>query len=367
MTADSSPYFSDNGPYRSKDDCPMHRVSSPYAEAHRDLLKIRPFAIPAMNRRGYDVPNSENSSETSQFRRSKNVKYLKNWGLTGIFVGILMVLAACAPGATPLPPTTVPTQPPPPTAVPPAPTAAAPAAPVAKAVTLELVKNDTLGNILADGDGNILYLFTKDTPNVSNCYDKCLAAWPAVYPDGAPTLKEGLNQTLVGTTTRKDGSTQLTYNGWPLYYYAKDQKPGDVVGQAVGNVWWVISGEGNPIRPASIQVSTDAKLGKILTDANGMTLYMFTKDTKDTTNCYDKCEVAWPPLLTLDKPKLGDGIDAALIGTTTRKDGTTQVTYNGLPLYYYTKDTKAGDTIGQNVGTVWFVVGPDGSAIKTGS
>lgn len=307
------------------------------------------------------------------------MKQLKIWGAIGIVGLCLVIFAACAPAATPVPPTSIPTQPPPPTAAPPtvAPTAvpqattASPAttaaAPAPKAVTLQLVKNDTLGNILADGDGNILYLFTKDTPNVSNCYDKCLAAWPAVYPQGAPTLKEGLSQALVGTTTRKDGSTQLTYNGWPLYYYAKDKQPGDVTGQAVGKVWWVISGEGNAIRPASIQVANDAKLGKILTDGNGMTLYMFTKDSKDTTNCYDKCEVAWPPLLMLDKPTLGDGLDASLLGTTTRKDGTMQVTYNGMPLYYYAKDLKAGDVTGQNVGKVWFVVAPDGSANKAGS
>jgi predicted lipoprotein with Yx(FWY)xxD motif len=253
------------------------------------------------------------------------------------------------------------------TTAPQATSAATSAPPVAKAVTLQLVKNDQLGSILADGDGNILYLFTKDTPNVSNCYDKCLAAWPAVYPAGQPTLKEGLSAALVGTTTRKDGSTQLTYNGWPLYYYEKDKKPGDVTGQAVGKVWWVISGEGNAIRPASMQAVANDKLGKILADGNGMTLYMFTKDTKDTTNCYDKCEVAWPPLLSVGKPTLGDGVDASLLGTTTRKDGTVQVTYNGMPLYYYLKDTKPGDVTGQNVGKVWFVVAPDGTIVKAGS
>src|SRR5512138_612778 len=125
----------------------------------------------------------------------RNARIKKTLEGVALVTGILLILAACAPSATPVPPTAVPTNPPPPTAVPPtevpptampAPTTApqdtpaAPAAPPApKAVTLQLVKNDQLGSFIADGDGNTLYLFTKDTPNVTNCYDKCLAAWPA--------------------------------------------------------------------------------------------------------------------------------------------------------------------------------------------
>jgi predicted lipoprotein with Yx(FWY)xxD motif len=149
-----------------------------------------------------------------------------------------------------------------------------------------------------------------------------------------------------------------------VYYYFKDKAPGDVTGQAVGNVWWVVSGEGNAIKPATLAVTDTQKLGKILVDGDGRTLYMFTKDTKDTSNCYDKCEVAWPPLLQTDMPTVGDGVDASLLGTTTRKDGTLQVTYNGMPLYYYIKDQAPGDTTGQGVGGVWYVLSPDGKIIK---
>lgn len=301
--------------------------------------------------------------------------------LAGVLILIaLSVLAACAPVTTTNPPAAVPTNPPPATAMPPTsappPTEAAPtgapatqaatvAAPVAKAVTLQLVKNDQLGTFLADGDGNTLYLFTKDVKGTSNCYDKCAQQWPAVIPAGDATLKEGVASSLIGTTERKDGTKQLMYNGWPLYYYAKDKAPGDVVGQAVGKVWWVISGEGNPIKPAGLTVVSNDKFGKFLADDAGMSLYMFTKDTPNTTVCYDKCEVQWPPLLTLGNPTLGEGVDASKLGTTTRKDGTVQVTFNGMPLYYYFKDKAAGDVTGQNVGTVWYVVAPDGSITKT--
>lgn len=116
--------------------------------------------------------------------------------------------------------------------------------------------------------------------------------------------------------------------------------------------------------PVVLEVVNNDKLGKFLADGNGMTLYMFTKDTKDVSNCYDKCATAWPPLLQSDKPTLKDGVEASLLGTTTRKDGTVQVTYNGMPLYYYFKDKAAGDVTGQGVSEVWYVVTPDGKAMK---
>ena len=107
----------------------------------------------------------------------------------------------------------------------------------------------------------------------------------------------------------------------------------------------------------------DSSLGKILVDDKGMVLYMYTKDTDDTTVCYDKCAEAWPPLLTKNKATAGDGVNASLFGTTTRKDGTMQVTYKKMPLYYYVKDMAAGDTKGQAVGKVWYVLSPAGDVI----
>ena len=104
-------------------------------------------------------------------------------------------------------------------------------------------------------------------------------------------------------------------------------------------------------------------LGNILADGDGKILYMYTKDTKDTSACYDACATSWPPLLA-DKIDAKDGVDAKLIGYTKRTDGKMQVTYNGMPLYYWVKDVKPGDTTGQNVGGVWFVIAPDGKVIK---
>ncbi len=288
-----------------------------------------------------------------------------------LLLAAALALAACAPAATSAPSTVAPTvalaTSAPPTTVPP--TAAATTAPATEAaqpeaVTLQVAQNAALGRILADGEGDTLYLFTKDTKDTSNCYDKCAQSWPAVLPAGQPTLMDGVNAALLGTSQRTDGTSQLTYNGWPLYYFAKDQAPGDTNGQSLGGVWWVVSAEGNPIRPAAVQLAESAKLGKLLADGDGRTLYAFTKDAKDTSNCYDKCEQAWPPLLALGQPVLGEGVDSSLIGATQRKDGTMQVTYNGLPLYYFAADTAPGDTNGQAVGKVWYAVSADGSLIQ---
>jgi predicted lipoprotein with Yx(FWY)xxD motif len=112
--------------------------------------------------------------------------------------------------------------------------------------------------------------------------------------------------------------------------------------------------------PATVDVSQNATLGSFLVDSKGMTLYLYTVDTPNTSNCYSTCAVAWPPLLTSGAPIAGTGVDASMLGTTTRTDGTTQVTYNGWPLYYFQTDKVPGDTTGENVQSVWFVITPAG-------
>jgi predicted lipoprotein with Yx(FWY)xxD motif len=113
-----------------------------------------------------------------------------------------------------------------------------------------------------------------------------------------------------------------------------------------------------------LAVSETSKLGKFLVDGKGMTLYLYTKDTPGTSNCYGGCATAWPPLLGSAATVSGSDLDKSLIGTTTRTDGSKQITYNGWPLYYYVKDTKAGDVTGQDVGGVWYVVSPKGEKVE---
>ena len=113
--------------------------------------------------------------------------------------------------------------------------------------------------------------------------------------------------------------------------------------------------------PAIVNVSQNAALGSFLVDSKGMTLYLYTVDTPNTSNCYGPSAVAWPPLLTTGAPVAGTGVTASMLGTTTRTDGTTQVTYNGWPLYYFATDKVPGDTTGENVQNVWFVITPAGA------
>ena len=117
-----------------------------------------------------------------------------------------------------------------------------------------------------------------------------------------------------------------------------------------------------------IAVADNAKYGKILVDDKGMTVYLFVKDTGTQSTCYTQCAVFWPPVLTTGKPQAGAGVDASLLGTTTRTDGTVEVTYAGHPLYYFQKDKAPGDTTGQGVngfGDLWWVLNPKGAAITT--
>jgi len=122
---------------------------------------------------------------------------------------------------------------------------------------------------------------------------------------------------------------------------------------------------------ATVNVSESADHGSILVDANGMALYAFMADTQngDTSTCGDDdgCATEWPPLVSDGDPVAGEGVDASLLGTITRDDGTTQVTYNGWPLYLFEEDTAAGDTNGQGIdefGGLWHLVSPTGEAIQ---
>ncbi|MCW2918195.1 MAG: hypothetical protein JWN52_6263 [Actinomycetia bacterium] len=121
--------------------------------------------------------------------------------------------------------------------------------------------------------------------------------------------------------------------------------------------------------PAGVTVAVrDSKLGKILVDGHGRTLYLFEADKGTNSTCYSACAKAWPPLTTTGKPQAGSGVSPALLGTTARTDHTTEVTYNRHPLYYFVSDTKPGDITGQglnNFGAKWYVLNPKGNKIDT--
>jgi predicted lipoprotein with Yx(FWY)xxD motif len=113
---------------------------------------------------------------------------------------------------------------------------------------------------------------------------------------------------------------------------------------------------------ATVKVMDTPKLGKVIVDSEGMTLYDFHKDKGTTSACYGACAMDWPPLLTKGSPKAMAGAQAPLLGTTKRRDGTVQVTYGGHPVYTFFEDKKPGETNGNDVdffGGEWYALLPN--------
>jgi predicted lipoprotein with Yx(FWY)xxD motif len=106
-------------------------------------------------------------------------------------------------------------------------------------------------------------------------------------------------------------------------------------------------------------------LGEVLVDAKGRTLYVFTKDKGDQSVCSGKCAVAWPALTVTGAATPGTGVEASLLSTSKQANGSSQVTYGGKPLYHFAGDMAPGDTKGQGLNGVWWVVKGDGSLVQS--
>jgi predicted lipoprotein with Yx(FWY)xxD motif len=180
--------------------------------------------------------------------------------LQGFLFAAALVLAACAPASATEAPTS--------TAMPAATASATPdipaitetpaaaatstsGVPVTGETTVMVSQHATFGPILVDGSGMSLYLFMADTQGsgTSTCGDDdgCATEWPPLLSEGAPVASEGVDATLLGTITRDDATTQVTYNGWPLYLFDADAAPGDTNGQGLdefGGLWFLITPAG---------------------------------------------------------------------------------------------------------------------------
>lgn len=115
--------------------------------------------------------------------------------------------------------------------------------------------------------------------------------------------------------------------------------------------------------------STTGTPGTYLTDARGRSLYMFEADTSTMSQCYDQCAQAWPPLLVSEGQNIlvAGNTRSNLVGTVTRADGSQQLTYNGMPLYYFVKDKNQGEVTGQGLfdfGATWYLVSPAGTKLR---
>jgi predicted lipoprotein with Yx(FWY)xxD motif len=118
--------------------------------------------------------------------------------------------------------------------------------------------------------------------------------------------------------------------------------------------------------PGTTIATGDSQVGEALFDGDQRAIYYFDKETSERSECYGACAEAWPPVLTDGEPVADSGADAKLLGTSERNDGSTQVTYDGKPLYYYVDDPK-GEILCHNVdefGGLWLAVQPNGEAVQ---
>ena len=180
----------------------------------------------------------------------------RRFHLTAFGAVVVLTLAACSSGggasaAASTAPTSAPSA-----AMSEAPSASAEASAMASApaspstsATIS-IKTTPLGDIVVDSQGRTLYAFEKDSGGKPTCYGGCAAAWPPVLTRGAPG-RAGRLPGALGTTRRRDGARQVTYDGHPLYYYTGDVSPGQILCQNVnefGGTWLVVSPSGKPVR-----------------------------------------------------------------------------------------------------------------------
>jgi len=166
-------------------------------------------------------------------------------------LGLAVGLAACTSGGgTPTPAPATPAATTPAATATPAPASEAPSVTPAAATDAPptvAVSDTDLGSILTGNDGLTLYVFLPDKAGEPTCYDGCATAWPPLVIEGAPTVGPGIAAGDAGTVNRTDGQAQVTFDGWPLYFFAGDTSPGDANGQGLNGNWYVIGPDGTVI------------------------------------------------------------------------------------------------------------------------
>ncbi len=227
---------------------------------------------------------------------------------------------------------------------------------------IKLATSSTLGSYLTDKDGNALYFFAMDANGVNNCTGGCTTNWPVFNVTGITQdkLSAGLMPTDFGTAINASGTPQVTYKGWPLYYYAPSgvrENSQLTTGQAVNGLWFVAKPDYTIMLAKSQLVGADGKnyvvsaanvysegLGATtyFTDLMGRTLYAFAKDSANL-NKYTKADLSnngvWP-IYETDKIVVPSILDKSLFSSITVY-GKKQLTYKGWPIYYYGPDADA--------------------------
>ena len=168
--------------------------------------------------------------------------------MRAVFLASVIAVGVACSSSTPAPPAA--TVLPAPVAVSQEPTAVT----IGSKPTVAMAKHPELGSILVDGGGLTLYLNTRDNSQIATCTGGCARTWPPLLASQVNLeleAGEGVNSDLFGTLPRGDGSSQVSYNGHPLYKFAADNKPGDAVGQGASDIWFVVSPAGEAVKPKS--------------------------------------------------------------------------------------------------------------------
>ncbi|OXB20740.1 hypothetical protein B0A80_18080 [Flavobacterium tructae] len=224
---------------------------------------------------------------------------------------------------------------------------------------IALSTSTTLGSYLSDKDGKSLYFFATDAKGQASCTGGCEAVWPPFYVDNltAEKLSSGLTLTDFTTITTISGKKQLTYKGWPLYYYAPSingtntpETAGQTTGDGVGGVWFIAKPDYSIMLVRSQLLGHDGKnyksdytvgdgLTTYFTDAKGLTLYTFKNDNFKKNN-FTKADFSnnavWP-IYETDKIVVPSTLDKSKFSVIT-VFGKSQLVYNGWPLYYFGQD-----------------------------
>jgi predicted lipoprotein with Yx(FWY)xxD motif len=205
---------------------------------------------------------------------------------------------------------------------------------------------------LTDAKGMTLSYHTLDTNGQSACSGPCAERWPVYYAESLSAAAP-LSAADFGTITRADGIRQTTCKQWPLYTWYQDKNPGELKGEGVGKIWFILESP-----HCSVMIGTNKTIGgNYLVDGDGNSLYSFSRDSVGKSACSGDFLKNWPAFAP-SALVVPSALNPADIATFNRDDGAKQLTYKGYPLYTLARDKSRGDVAGQGVGNNWYVIDP---------
>lgn len=231
------------------------------------------------------------------------------------------------------------------------------------AFNIKVMATSEFGNVLVNQKEQAIYFFASDMGDESACTGGCADAWPPVIGEVADLdLASNLNEDYFGTITREDGQVQLTYKGWPLYYFAPEgerEAAGVISGDAKNNVFFVAKPDYS-VMLGKQAVEEGAEAVTYLVDSWGKTLYDLTTDEDNVSTCSGGCADAWPIFSMPETLVIPSSLSADKFSTVEREDDLgAQLAWNGKALYYFASDEEIrGNVTGQGAGDKFFVVEP---------